>query len=492
MKKYAPGENGTEPEGESALDRGADAVFYGTLAFLAGVFLATSHGIFFWLGIAAAIAWFLHLASWKRFRGGATVFIAFLFFGIIYFHLYGAIATSGDRIEFGRTVAFSGVITSEPESGERSGRFFLSLDEPFSGDVLIIVPRINDYSYGNRIRAVGKISPPERNEFFERPVSFMPKAEIIERGAGSRIKAALLDFKHLLIGVMRRSLPPDHAALLSGLTFGARGDFSEQFKNDMARSGTTHLVALSGYNIAILVLAIGSALKRYVSRRMTFWITTTAILLFVIMTGAESSVVRAAIMGFLALFARESGRSYSVRSAIVLTAGAMVAANPSLLKFNIGFELSFISLLGIVYLGEPLRRAFGMDEKESSFLGWKEAAVTTISAQLAVLPILMQYFNQFSLTALPANVLILEAVPLTMFFGFLLAGLGALFHPLGFLVSRITLVFLGYEIGVIKFFSAISIPLSGFLSSALSITIYYALLIAFVIHHTRTRHAHHE
>jgi len=112
------------------------------------------------------------------------------------------------------------------------------------------------------------------------------------------------------------------------------------------------------------------------------------------MAGAEASVVRAAIMGFLVLLAKEAGRMYSFRNAVTFAAAGMAVFDPTILVFDIGFQLSFVSLLGITHLEPALKRFFG---ERGSFLGWRENALTTLSAQLAVAPILIQNFGSVRL-----------------------------------------------------------------------------------------------
>jgi len=291
-------------------------------------------------------------------------------------------------------------------------------------------------------------------------------------------------FKENQINNFRISLPHNSAALLSGETFGERSDFSKEFKDQMARSGTTHIVALSGYNIAILVLAISTALGSFLSRRKTFIITTIVIILFVIMVGGGASIIRAAIMGFLLLLAKELGRPYNLTNTIVLTAGLMVLINPTILTQDIGFQLSFLSLLGIIYFEPVIKKIFNLKEG-NGLLGWKENATMTLSAQVAVTPILIYHFNQFSITAIPANILILAIVPLTMFFGFLLATLNSISLLAGFLGAKLVNVILLYQIIVIKTFSTINLAVPSFLASSTFVLIYYLALVLLVVKYSK-------
>ena len=189
------------------------------------------------------------------------------------------------------------------------------------------------------------------------------------------------------------------------------------------------------------------------SRRMTFYLTTCVIALFVIMTGAQASLARAAMMGFLMLLAKEVGRPYSARNAVTFAALGMAFYDPTVVRFDIGFQLSFASLLGIIYLEPYIRRFLKVEDATQGFLRWKTSAATTLSAQLAVAPFLLYHFGRVSPVALVSNILVLATVPVTMFFGFLLGVGGILAKPLGFLFSIPARGLLSYQIAVIGLFA---------------------------------------
>lgn len=186
-------------------------------------------------------------------------------------------------------------------------------------------------------------------------------------------------------------------------------------------------------------------------------------------------------MGFLALVAKEAGRQHGMRNAIVLTATIMVLADPGAI-FDVGFQLSFLSLMGIVYIGPAIKNFIRMEEDLGSFISWRENAVTTLSAQLAVAPILIQTFGNFSLTSIIANILILEFVPMTMLLGFLLAFFGSLFYYSGFVISFFENILLKYELWVIKSFAGWSMPVLSGTHSWIFFGVYYLALIVFIFH----------
>ena len=201
------------------------------------------------------------------------------------------------------------------------------------------------------------------------------------------------------------------------------------------------------------------------------------------MVGGEASVVRAAIMGALALLAQHVGRPHEVMHLVVLTAVGMILINPTVTYYNLGFQLSFLSLVGIILLEPALRKMLNFKSgREESFLSWKENGLTTISAQLAVLPVVLVNFDYFSITSILANVLILFSVPLTMFLGFLLAGLGSISIFLGYFAAKIVSVLLFYQIGVIKIFSYLSFSFGSINNPMLVYFVFYGFLGCLVIY----------
>lgn len=288
------------------------------------------------------------------------------------------------------------------------------------------------------------------NLYFKYESSF---SGILNNSFFSGISVGLQNFKSRVESNIEKVLDQQKAAFLNGLILGDRQKFSKEFRDDLNKSGTTHLVALSGYNIAIIILSLNGFLGVFFSRRLLFIPIVIVITAFVVMTGAAASVVRAAIMAGLILLAERTDRLYNTRNAIVAAALLMTLANPGVISFDWGFQLSFAAVLGLIYFRPWLIKIFG---KESGFLAWKENLLTTTSAQIAVLPLLILHFGYFSPFSLLANILILEAVPLTMFMGFLIGALGFFSYFLSLIAGWFVSVLLGYEIFIIKFFANLS------------------------------------
>jgi len=200
------------------------------------------------------------------------------------------------------------------------------------------------------------------------------------------------------------------------------------------------------------------------------------------MVGAEASIVRASIMGIIALLSIQVGREYALRNAIILSALVMILINPLVIK-DIGFQFSFMALIGIVYIMPILSDLTSFDIKDS-FMNWKGNLLTTFSAQIMVLPLILFHFGIFSWLSIVANIFILEAVPIAMFFGFLIAGfslLGQASYLISLILSVPTKIILDYQIFIIDLFSKFNFATIEYNISIGGVIIFYILIIGFIL-----------
>lgn len=468
--------------------------FFGALFFLIGVFLASVQaGIFIILGTAIiALTLFLsYLASQNRFVKALSFLSLITILGAFYYNIYNVYGGSKQSLVFGRAVSFVGVVSNNPSIKNNVSEAKFYIKEPFYGNVLLKLSRISRIQYGDMIRVRGVIEKPEPEGFaryLEKEGMYgvvkFPEIEFVSSGNGSRIKELLFSVRNSAISSFQRVLPPKESAFLSGLTFGGRSDFTKEFEEEMKLSGTTHLVALSGYNITILVLSVVGMFAYVFSRRLSHFLAFVVVIGFVVMTGAEASVVRAAIMAMLLAVAGGLGRSRDMRNLFALTALVMVLANPKILVFDVGFQLSFLALIGIVYVKPALLKIFRFSTKPG-FLSWRDNFLTTLSAQITVIPLLVSQFGYFSISSLAANVLILELIPITMGFGFAIAFASFLSGSIAAMLAWIVWVLLRTEVIIIKFFAKLSIPFGFTAGIALAVCVYTVL--AFFIWHGRRK-----
>ena len=248
-------------------------------------------------------------------------------------------------------------------------------------------------------------------------------------------------------GNILRALPEPHASYLAGVVIGARSTIPYDLKEAFRKTGTSHLIALSGYNVSVIIEYIG-----FVTRSL--WFSLGGILFFVLATGASSSVVRAAIMGSLVFFARHYGYEYGARNALSAAIVVMVFFSPPILLLDIGFQLSVGATAGLIAFSEYFQKKLTLVPEKFRI---RESLATTLAAQLATLPIIFYYFGGVSLWSPVVNTLILGTIPLTMFLGFLVGVAGYISSYLSVIIAWPAYLILGYQLFIIRFFASINV-----------------------------------
>jgi competence protein ComEC len=196
---------------------------------------------------------------------------------------------------------------------------------------------------------------------------------------------------------------------------------------------------------------------------------------FVIFAGASASVVRAAIMGILVLIARQSGRTSSIGNVLILTAVGMSLQNPFVLIWDAGFQLSFLSTLGLVYLSPLISPVF---KKIPEFFGLKETFISTLSAIGSTLPLILFQFGRLSIVAPVVNILILWIIPWIMIAGAAAVAISFIFLPFGRLIGFVAYVGMSYIIRMVTFFA--HLPFASLhmrIPSWLMVLLYVALIL---------------
>jgi len=282
------------------------------------------------------------------------------------------------------------------------------------------------------------------------------------------------------------SLPPEEAALVGGVVLGADESMPPHLQQVFSRTGTTHILAVSGFNVALVAGAFGTLFGRWLGARRGALAAGMAIACYTILVGAEPSAVRAALMAGLAMMARLLGRRGNALTSLAATGVIMTAVRPSLLA-EIGFQLSFAATLGLVLYAEPLEHAAlawfqpaGGDRPARSAPGIvREVILLTLAAQMATLPLTAYYFGRLPATALPANFLILPLQPALMVLGSLTAVAGMAWAPAGRLLGWITYPLASYNLRVVEGFAGL--PLASLAVGPLSpwgVLVSYGFLIA--------------
>lgn len=389
----------------------------------------------------------------------------------------------------------SGVIIEEPDV--RPDKIYLTVgdlminNKPIFDKLLVSVYDSRNFAYGDRISFTGKILQPAVFDDFDYQgylsrfgidgVVYYPNPEVVAANQGNHIKATLLKVKQNFIANINRVLPDPTNAFLGGILVGNKRQIPQNLIDAFNATSTSHVIAISGYNITIIVWGLDLLFRRF-GKKISSLISILAIVAFIILTGGSASVIRAGLMGGLAIIALNIGRLNDSQNALILTAAGMIAINPKILQFDVGFQLSFLALAGLVYL-EPVFEYYC-----KRWPAWIRATLlVTLAAQIFTLPILLYNFGQLSVIGPLTNVLALPLVPFAMGFGFATGLIGFIWQPLANLIAWPTYWLLELIIKIIEWTA--HLPYSNFTVhfNLLEVGIYYGILIALLIWFTKNK-----
>jgi len=362
-----------------------------------------------------------------------------------------------------RDVSFIGKVIAEPDIRETNTKLTLET-EKIPGKILVTCNRYPQYQYGDKLKITGKLKKPPEFEGFNYKdylakdgiysVVYWPKIELIERNRGNFVYAKILKFKNKLKETIYQNLSPPQSSILAALILGDKRQISNKWKEKLSYAGVRHLTAVSGMHVAILTTILMSFLIGLgFWRQQAFYFALGLMAFFILMTGLQPSAIRAGIMASLFLFGQYLGRQSISSRAIVFAGAVMLAQNPLLLKLDVGFQLSFLAMMGIIYLMPIFQNWF---RKIPNFLQLRNIISLTLAAQIFTLPILIYNFGYFSLVAPITNILIVPFLPFIMGLGFIFAISGAIWQPLGWIFSLPSWFLLSYVTKIVNWFSSFS------------------------------------
>ncbi|MEA3249000.1 MAG: ComEC/Rec2 family competence protein [Patescibacteria group bacterium] len=246
-------------------------------------------------------------------------------------------------------------------------------------------------------------------------------SEIVARGRGHPVRAVLYSVKGAVRDAAWRMFPEPESSFLLGLLVGMKDGLPTEMTDAFRDTGTSHILAVSGYNVTqlievgVLVFALA-----YVRRRRSSGLMVLAVIVFACIVGGDASVIRAALMGTVAVLATLFGRRYDSVRALSVAAALMLAVNPLVLRHDVGFQLSFAAVWGLYALAPAFYRTIPMSLRNSL----TKTMTETASATLATAPIVLYSFGRLPYVGLVANMLILPLIPWVMLFGVVAMAVG--------------------------------------------------------------------
>lgn len=361
------------------------------------------------------------------------------------------------------------------------------------GLVLLTLPLYPEYQYGDLLKINCQLKEPANYNAFDyrRYLSksgiyttcYYPSIIAVEKEQ-KNFGLKLWSFVYFIKSKLKTSLGffvrEPEASLLQALILGSTAGLPKDIATLFSNVGLSHIIAISGMHMVIITVVIMQLSIAFgVIRQKAFWVAFVAIIFYLAMIGFLPSAVRGAVMALLFLYAQKIGRiSYSV-NALLLSAFIMLLFNPKLLLADVGFQLSFTAVLGLLYLWPILKEKF----KNWPELGpIKNIALATLAAQIMTQPLIIFYFHKISLVALLANLLVLPLAPFLLIWTFINALVGWIFAPLGHLLGYISYLLAHYMISVAAYFN--NWPGAYFkleIESLFLTMVFYLLIIIFIV-----------
>jgi len=410
--------------------------------------------------------------------------------GVLVVSLFGGFDAEPAKISqyYDQEISLQGIIIGEPEQRVNQQKFEFRTEE-IPGKILVTTELYPEYHYGDELEIFGKLRKPAVFEDFDYRqylakdeiylVIYYSDIKLIAKNRGNLFYQTIFNFKDKLRKVIEKTLLPPQSSVLKAIFLGDKWGLSNDLKEKLNITGTRHIVAISGMHMIIMSqLLLFLALALGLWRAQAFYFVLFFLVLYIMMIGAPASAVRAGLMAGLLLLAQKIGRLRSADRAVVLAATIMLAFNPSLLKSDVGFQLSFMAVLSIIYL-KPI-----LDDKTISWpnpFRLKDILTMTLAAQLGTLPILIFHFTRLSLISPLANLLIVPLLPVIMISGIVLGLSGLIWLALAKIIAWPVWFLLSYLIKVVDYLASFPLAAVEFRSASLIILIAYYLFLFLII-----------
>ncbi|MCE1252060.1 MAG: ComEC family competence protein [Anaerolineae bacterium] len=464
-----------------------------SLAFMSGLLLANRQNWPLWVWGALILASLLLAGVEKRFSGKfwltwrrfcilpLGLVLATIFCGALRYQMARPVEGAGNLAWYatGKAVQVEGVVQAAPQIADNRVTLRLSVEKMWviaeaedktdeilnpSGMLLVTTfPENTIYRYGDRLRVQGELTALSqlkadgfRQYLYRQGVQAQmafANVNLLQRDQGNPIIRVADGLRSLAQSCIYGLFPQPEAALLAGILVGNDDDLPVDVQKAFQDSGTAHIIAISGFNMAIIATLITLLLGRLLPAGKSLPLAVAVITFYTLLTGASPSVVRAAIMSVMGFGGVIIGRRQLGINSLLFTAALMSLFDP-FLPWDISFQLSFAATLGLVWYAGPLQEQL-LDWMEKWLpVTWAqqtavwvgELVLCTLAAQLTTLPVMIYHFQRLSLAALLANIVVLPVQSLLMILGGLSVLAGLLLPPLGQLLAYPAGVLLTYTI----------------------------------------------
>lgn len=375
---------------------------------------------------------------------------------IIVLHLLGVVFLGYDKVYSNLNInsQYTGMILDVKDEKDYKDVYVIKLisdNKYINGKKFLInVKKDNEkLEYGDQINFVGEfLEPDSKRNYGGFDYSLYLKTQkifgtfnvqnfkIISKNNGNKIQKNIMNFKQYVKETLRKYLNKDEAELGIGLVIGDRTGISKEVENDFKDSNLTHMLAVSGSHFTYIILAVGYVNKMIKRNRLGKIIVIIVIILFMNLTGNTASVARSGIMAIMMVIASLFYRRADIWTSMSVAIIFQLISNPYII-FDVGLQLSYGGVIGIVLFNEKLTELFikYFNKKETKIKQYIITAISvTLSANIIIIPIMLLNFNTLSFSFIISNLLAGPLLGVIVIFAFILLFasllLGSLLKPL--------------------------------------------------------------
>lgn len=368
-------------------------------------------------------------------------FVAFLIVALVL--RVGLFYSQKTEYQDEQSISFNTTVSSEPKLSGNLQNFSVTL--PNGETAFVQTAGYPEYNYGDNLALTGKLKMKLLNGKQALLSLDFPKIEAVKTNSGPFL-AVIYSIRQKIIATFQNVLSKDSSALLLGIVFGIKVDFSKDFLQDLKTVGVMHVIAASGMNVTMVAGFLFYIFSLFLKRQWAIGLSIFGLVFYDFLAGFQSSIIRASIMAVLAFSAQILGKQKDAIYILFLTGFIMLFYNPGFLT-DVGFQLSFVSTLGILIIPRLFQKWQN---------GISADLITTFSAQVATLPILVGSFGIYSFWSIVVNALVLWTVPILMILGGFAAIASFIFKPLAQALLYLCLPFLVYFQLIANFFARLS------------------------------------